>query len=577
MFLFVCFFTGCGKEGVNSENTAIPGERNESSDLQDMQMPDRSQDAIVLTPPQNEEPLSVTSAFRAVLLNEETVFCTDQLLRSGVGREFEGLLSEMPYGYDYARRIDRFAVVDLDGDAIPEVVLELAEYAGFIVLRYRDGQIHGNVFGYRSMNLLKENGAFHSAGSAFEGYVGKLCFIGDTAVTDDKLSFLLSINRESYYIDSILVDSSEYERAFALFSETPEAEWYNYTEETVREIFGEGVLFREPSAEAAENAKERQAYLDSLSYLFDLTCDTSKTLEEINADAKSYYDGCYEEMNRIYQLCQERLSGEALEALNAEQQRWEESNAETLEEELQHYHANSIEELEDRTLYDTYGDIALRRTIRMINLYYGFDFYDWIKNDAWWTAYLDIICNMQEYLVDTIDYRSDPELYDPMDERIYLGLHDFDGDLIPELLIGDDITMAVFTFSDGKAEKLENLYHPDAGAWCINGVYFRDNSISLECDGAGGADYVNFGYLDGEYVIGLYSQLSQPSVVKINGEESTLEEMDRIYPTDGHARASEDRREKLRLVNEDGVWILVFPSEEQVALDQRFDCDLIMW
>lgn len=284
----------------------------------------------------------------------------------------------MPYGYDYARRIDRFAVLDLDGDAIPEVVLELAEYGGFIVLRYRDGQIHGNVFGYRSMNLLKENGAFHGASSAFEGSVGKLCFIGDTVVDDDKLRFLESIDRESYYIDDILVDSSEYERAFALFSETPEAEWYNYTEETVCEIFAEGVLFREPSAEAAENAKERQAYLDSLSYLLDLTYDyTRKTSEEFNADAKSYYDGCYEEMNRIYQLCQERLSGEALEALNAEQQRWEESNAATLEERLQVYYADSIEELEDRTLYYTYGDIALRRTIRLINLYYGFDFYDW--------------------------------------------------------------------------------------------------------------------------------------------------------------------------------------------------------
>ncbi|MCM1537097.1 MAG: hypothetical protein NC254_01720 [bacterium] len=329
-------------------------------------------------------------AFRDVLLNEAAVFCTDKFPKSDGAREFEGFLSEMPYGYDYARRIDRFAVVDLDGDAIPEVVLELAEYGGFIVLRYRDGQIHGNVFGYRSMNLLKENGAFHSAGSAFEGSVGKLCFIGDTAVTDDKLRFLESIDRESYYIDDILVDSSEYENALALFDETPEAEWYRYTEETVREIFVEDGLFTEPAAEVAENAKERQAYLDSLSYLFDLTCGyTSKTPEEFNADAKSYYDGCYEEMNRIYQLCQERLSGEMLEALNVEQQHWEESNAETLEERLQVYYADSIEELEDRTLYYTYGDIALRRTIRLINLYYGFDFYDWIGNDAWWDAYLE--------------------------------------------------------------------------------------------------------------------------------------------------------------------------------------------
>ncbi len=248
VLVVLCFCGGCGKERGDSENVGNPGHGKESSDLQNTQIPDSSQDAIELTSPQNDDPPSVSSSFRDVLLNEAAVFCTDRFPKSDTNgvREFEGLLSEMPYGYENARRIDRFAVVDLDGDTIPEVVLEMAEYGGFIVLRYRDGQIHGNVFGYRSMNLLKENGAFHSASSASESSAGKLCFIGDTAVTDDKLSFLLSIDRESYYIDDILVDSSEYERAFALFDETPEAEWYSYTEEAVRKIFVEGVLFTDP-------------------------------------------------------------------------------------------------------------------------------------------------------------------------------------------------------------------------------------------------------------------------------------------------------------------------------------------
>ena len=92
VLVLLCFCGGCGKEGGESDS-------------------------------------SVPAAFRAVLLNEATFFCTDKFPESNRNaREFEGLLSEMPYGYDYARRIDRFAVVDLDGDAIPEVVLELAEY-----------------------------------------------------------------------------------------------------------------------------------------------------------------------------------------------------------------------------------------------------------------------------------------------------------------------------------------------------------------------------------------------------------------------------------------------------------------
>lgn len=196
----------------------------------------------------------------------------------------------------------------------------------------------------------------------------------------------------------------------------------------------------------------------------------------------------------------------------------------------------------------------------------------------WQSAYLEIICNMQEYLVDIDDYRSNPELYNPMDDWVYLGIHDFNDDDIPELLVGDTLTMAVFTFTDGKPEKIVDLYNEyDPSSWCINGVDFKDNSVSLGCSGSGGTTFVNFGYLDGQYVLGHYSEINLPSVVRINGEESTLEEMNRIYTTDYALREKEEYRERIRLVNENGVWVLKFQSGEEAVLDDQFDFGLIMW
>ncbi|MCH5257996.1 MAG: hypothetical protein J1D87_11935 [Lachnospiraceae bacterium] len=318
----------------------------------------------------DDEPVSVMQAFRSVLLNEAAFSCTDKVPKRNVNviREYNGFLNEMSQSYAYSEQVCRFAVVDMDGDYIPEVLLELDDYVGYIILRYVDGQIQGNVFGYRSMSSIRENGTFQSAGSAFEGWLQKLYFISDTVVMDWKVYSLIGQYSNLYCIDDISVGKEDYERAKALYKGYPKVEWHDYMEEEVNKYIVENPLFTEVSEEVVEKARERQAYLDSLSYLIDLTYDYSqKTEEEFLADGKNYYDGCFYEMKKIYQLCSERLTGEALEALDAEQQRWEKENG---------------KEPEQDELYYEYGDKAFRRVLRLINVYYGYEFYNWTDLDS---------------------------------------------------------------------------------------------------------------------------------------------------------------------------------------------------
>ena len=82
------------------------------------------------------------------------------------------------------------------------------------------------------------------------------------------------------------------------------------------------------------------------------------------------------------------------------------------------------------------------------------------------------------------------------DRQLYLGIHDYDCDGTPELIIGDSWAAAVFTYADGQAEKLADLCIPNI-VWCINGLYARENSVSVQCDGAGGIDFVSLAFWTG--------------------------------------------------------------------------------
>lgn len=107
--------------------------------------------------------------------------------------------------------------------------------------------------------------------------------------------------------------------------------------------------------------------------------------------------------------------------------------------------------------------------------------------------------------------------------------------------------------------------------WCING-------LSLQCSGSGGTDLVSFGYLDNKYLLGYYTQIGDdydPPV--INGSPATLEQMNRLYPTEEAALREEDRKRPVQLVQTEEAWALHLPTGEIVPLDQAFTSQAFFW
>ena len=200
------------------------------------------------------------------------------------------------------------------------------------------------------------------------------------------------------------------------------------------------------------------------------------------------------------------------------------------------------------------------------------------ETQTWKSAYLEVIYHLWDYLAPRYEPLNGEETRkksdDPMNLTIfYLGLHDFDGDGILELITG------VFTYEDGNVKKIADLCDPDLSAtWCVNGVSFKNNSIQVECDGSGGINYVNFGYIEGEYVLGHCNQWTPTIPITINGREGTLEEMDRIYKLDYDKREEGETRERFWLVNENGIWIMKqVGADEGRVLDMDFDFDSVIW
>lgn len=159
---------------------------------------------------------------------------------------------------------------------------------------------------------------------------------------------------------------------------------------------------------------------------------------------------------------------------------------------------------------------------------------------------------------------------------MYLGLYDFEGDGVPELIIGDGLAVSVFTVVDGEAVKLADLYNPHSAVWCNNGVWFEEGRMCAEMAGSDGCDYVGFGYVDGQYKLAYHTELTEAAPT-INGEPATREEIDRIYPVEYEQRDQSTLCERLKMRQDGDAWVLIMPDGTEARVDEGFDFNLIAW
>jgi len=199
------------------------------------------------------------------------------------------------------------------------------------------------------------------------------------------------------------------------------------------------------------------------------------------------------------------------------------------------------------------------------------------KFENWQDAYIEIIKNMTDYLADPYEERSlfeEMDLHDPDNLRAYIAIHDFDGDALPELIIGDDFSVGVFTCTSGNIIKIADLYTPES--WrIINGIVLKNNRMLLCCAGSDGCGYTNFGYLNGEYMTGSYDEYA-PDELTVNGKPASLKEFNDIFDVSNWRKLDKIRKKhsisKIRLKKvKTGKWIIKLEDGTKMKVCRNMD------
>ena len=138
-----------------------------------------------------------------------------------------------------------FTALDLDGDGMREVILQLADHYGSIVLRYGDDSIvYGYTLYYRAFMGIKTDGtASFSSGAAENGF-GTLQFVENAcslvSTTYSTASYDSGNNLHvAYTVDNKPATEAEFLSAIDAQNKKEDAVWYAFTPENIETVISE--------------------------------------------------------------------------------------------------------------------------------------------------------------------------------------------------------------------------------------------------------------------------------------------------------------------------------------------------
>ena len=162
-------------------------------------------------------------------------------------------------------KIDRFAVVDLDGDGSDEIVMQIADVGmdmgGFLILRQEHGNVLGYPANYKMITSLKKDGTFvYISPARPDDGIGTIQFHENGY---EMLSLAGSETDEEnqstvYYSDQKPVSGEEYLAVRQQQESKTDAAWYPFTEEGMRQAFMKPAQSRDGKTSAASGTDETQ-------------------------------------------------------------------------------------------------------------------------------------------------------------------------------------------------------------------------------------------------------------------------------------------------------------------------------
>jgi hypothetical protein len=138
--------------------------------------------------------------------------------------------------------IVQFAIADMDGDGVPEVIIQSPNHIFRMVFRYWNGEIYGYTFGFRQMLSISHDGTFTASGGISYTYLNRLEFTnGAHEIIILANSDLNQDGEGNYYqiffIGDEQVPEEEWRALLDAHYEKEAADWLPFSVETFRDDF----------------------------------------------------------------------------------------------------------------------------------------------------------------------------------------------------------------------------------------------------------------------------------------------------------------------------------------------------
>ncbi len=238
VFLLSISIIGCSgsKDGLNLSS----GSSTSSEKISDTSVPtspssvsSESTSENTTSPASTDNP--ELEAYSAVLQNKAEFYSTD----NKKNLYWKDFLTNKEI-YETVFKPTHFTVLDMDGDKVPEVVLELSVGDApqfYEILHYMDGVTHGYFLVYRGLEGLKADGTFHfSSGAADNGWA-KMSFEPNAFKTDifgySKSSQDDTDLTVSYFIKDKPVTKEAFDSFIKEQSEKKDPVWYEFSQKNI--------------------------------------------------------------------------------------------------------------------------------------------------------------------------------------------------------------------------------------------------------------------------------------------------------------------------------------------------------
>ncbi len=215
---------GSNQPSANMDETSITPSPNEDNENQE--------------PTQPSENNTIMETYKAVLQENTELFSVDANKTLNINQLNQSVSDDS----SVTTKATKFAIVDLDNDDKPEVILWLSvnndDYYGFEVLRYQNGVVYGYTLRYRSFMDLKANGTFSFSSGAADSGFGTVKFTENTysidKITYSESSYDSNNNMNiSYFVDHESATEDAFLSAVKRQSEVADATWYDYTDDNI--------------------------------------------------------------------------------------------------------------------------------------------------------------------------------------------------------------------------------------------------------------------------------------------------------------------------------------------------------